>query len=241
MNKQDFSEKSCTSKTIVEEALGKCRSPYVAFSGGKDSTAMLHLVRSVNPDIPAVFHNTGVEAPETLEYVRTIPNLIETRPDGYNFWDIVKKYGYPELKSKNHDGNKCCVYLKEKPAQKIVKEKGFDLVFLGITIHESRNRWMMLKRMGHTYQAKKDMMWKCYPIWNWTEKEVWQFIRGNNLAYNKGYDCGWKRCGCMPCTAHYKWQFRLASENPKMLRYIMRSRYGQRQCGDYMGEEKGLT
>lgn len=226
---------------LIKDALEKCKNPYVAFSGGKDSTVILHLVRSVSPNTPAVFHNTGVEACETYEYIKTIPNLIETKPEGTNFWEIVKKYGYPDLKGKkgHHDGNKCCVYLKEKPAAKCVKENGFDLVFLGVTMHESRNRMMMLKHMGPLYQAKKDGMWKSYPIWNWTEKQVWEYIRKNNIPYNKGYECGWRRCGCMPCTAHFRWQERLAKENPKLLRYIMKHRYGQRQCGDYL--DKGLT
>jgi phosphoadenosine phosphosulfate reductase len=232
------------SRELIRQMLTLAKNPYVAFSGGKDSTVMLHLIRGIAPDIPAVFHNTGVEARETIEYCRSIPNLIETMPE-ITFWEIVKKYGYPKIKGTDgsHDGNKCCIYLKENPAKKLQKMKGFDGVFLGITIHESRNRRMMLSRMGALYQAKRDLMWKCYPIFDWTEKQIWSYIKDHSLPYNRGYDLGWRRCGCMPCTAHCKWEERLARENPKLLRYILRARYGQRQCGDYylFGEDLNDT
>jgi 3'-phosphoadenosine 5'-phosphosulfate sulfotransferase (PAPS reductase)/FAD synthetase len=218
---------------IIEEALTKCVNPYIAFSGGKDSTVLLHLVRKVSPDIKVVFHDTGVEARQTYDYIKTMPEIIITKPNT-TFYEVVKKYGWPGFKAQHHDGNKCCVYLKEKPAKELNKKMGFDLTFLGLTIHESRNRFLLLKSRGWLYR-KKDGMWKCYPIWDWTEKDVWDYIKENNIPYNKGYDCGWRRCGCMPCTAHFKWQERLAKENPKMLKMILRQRYGQRQCGDYYG------
>lgn len=37
---------------------------YVSFSGGKDSTVLLHIVREICPDVEAVFVNTGLEYPE---------------------------------------------------------------------------------------------------------------------------------------------------------------------------------
>ena len=43
----------------------------IGYSGGKDSTVLLHLVRSIYPDVPAVFVDTGLEYPEIREFVKS--------------------------------------------------------------------------------------------------------------------------------------------------------------------------
>ena len=53
---------------------------YVSFSGGKDSTVLLHLVRQYYPDVPAVFSDTGLEFPEIREFVKTVQNVTWLRP-----------------------------------------------------------------------------------------------------------------------------------------------------------------
>lgn len=53
---------------------------YISFSGGKDSTVLLDLVRSEFPDVPAVFIDTGLEFPEIRDFVRTIDNVVWVKP-----------------------------------------------------------------------------------------------------------------------------------------------------------------
>ena len=67
---------------------------YVSFSGGKDSTVLLHMVRRLYPNVPAVFVDTGLEYPEIRGFVKTFDNIVWLRPK-MNFKQVIEKYGYP--------------------------------------------------------------------------------------------------------------------------------------------------
>ena len=67
---------------------------YIAFSGGKDSTALLHLVRSIYPDVEAVYIDTGLEYPEIKAFVKQHENVTILRPE-MGFHEVLEKYGYP--------------------------------------------------------------------------------------------------------------------------------------------------
>lgn len=67
---------------------------YVSFSGGKDSTVLLDLVRRIYPDVPAVYSDTGLEYPELRTFVKEQNNVEIIKPEK-SFREIVKNYGYP--------------------------------------------------------------------------------------------------------------------------------------------------
>ena len=67
---------------------------HVSFSGGKDSTVLLDLVRRIYPNMPAVFVDTGLEYPEIREFVKKHNNVIWLKPE-MNFRKVIEKYGYP--------------------------------------------------------------------------------------------------------------------------------------------------
>ena len=66
----------------------------VSFSGGKDSTVLLHIARQIYPNIPAVFSNTGLEYSSIQRFVKTWDNVDIVVPK-INFVQVVSTYGYP--------------------------------------------------------------------------------------------------------------------------------------------------
>lgn len=69
---------------------------YISFSGGKDSTVLLYLVRSLYPNVKAVYIDTGLEYPEVRSFVKTFDNVIILRPN-MPFNKVIEKYGYPVI------------------------------------------------------------------------------------------------------------------------------------------------
>lgn len=69
---------------------------FVSFSGGKDSTLLLDLVRGLYPDVPAAYADTGMEYPEIQDFVRSIPNVVWLQPV-MPFTQIIEQYGYPVI------------------------------------------------------------------------------------------------------------------------------------------------
>jgi len=65
----------------------------VSFSGGKDSTVLLDLVRRCYPDVEAVFVDTGLEFPEIKQFVATYDNVTVLRPK-MNFREVLDLYGW---------------------------------------------------------------------------------------------------------------------------------------------------
>lgn len=67
---------------------------YISFSGGKDSTVLLHIARSMYPEIKAVFSDTGLELPAIRNFVKKFDNVDWLKPK-LTFSEVVVKYGYP--------------------------------------------------------------------------------------------------------------------------------------------------
>lgn len=89
----------------------------VSFSGGKDSTVLLHIARKLYPDMKAVFSNTTLEFPEIVKFVDTFSNVDVVRPK-MPYVEIIKKYGYPMISKEVSE----CVYGARKYLTQVIKE-----------------------------------------------------------------------------------------------------------------------
>jgi 3'-phosphoadenosine 5'-phosphosulfate sulfotransferase (PAPS reductase)/FAD synthetase len=101
---RDPLEKKITySRALICRALEERSSQVVCWSGGKDSTVVLHLVRKYRKRIPVIFIETGVDFPETIQFVKEVAakwrlDLHASRPSpDVSFWQLGREYGWPIL------------------------------------------------------------------------------------------------------------------------------------------------
>lgn len=114
----DFDVKLKVTKNRIKEWYGHWNgNVYVAFSGGKDSTVLLHIVRSMYKNTPAVFCNTGLEFPQILQFVRSIENVTWLKPK-MNFKEVLNKYGYPVISKEVSQKINECINTKSEKLRK---------------------------------------------------------------------------------------------------------------------------
>jgi phosphoadenosine phosphosulfate reductase len=179
---------------------------HLAFSGGKDSQVIYELCKMAGVKFRPVMQVTTVDPPELMRFVRkNYPDVIMERPDT-NFYKLIVKYQSLPTMTRRF----CCKELKEQSGEGTV-------TIIGIRRAESNKRAKRneLEVSGRKYSNSLDQFnidnenqILCIkgkdkillsPIINWTNSDVWNFIRNNKIDYCELYDRGYKRIGCMFC------------------------------------------
>ena len=158
---------------------------YVAFSGGKDSVVILDLVKRSGVKFDAHYNITGIDPPELFYFIRdNFPEVQRHRPETTIWKLIVKKMMLPTRMVRY-----CCEYLKERGG-------AGRRVVTGVRKAESVKR----SKRKDVEECFKDKH-KVYinPIIDWSDQDVWEYIKTNNLKYCHLYDEGFKRLGCIGC------------------------------------------
>lgn len=172
------------SKRIIADALRTAPSWYVAFSGGKDSTCVLSLVRAAAPETPAVTSVRQWDLPETEAILAQTANLRRVTYEGFNNgepwvarWDSRKqaRERHPDIVFLSH----------EQIMARGASEAG---VFLGLRAQEASYRKKHLLANGILFDCQKSGKVQCNPIAWWTVLDVWGFILSNGVPYNAAYD-----------------------------------------------------
>ena len=159
---------------------------FVAFSGGKDSIVVLDLIRRAGVKHTAHFHMTTVDPPELLDFIRK-------NYAGTVAWERPEKPMFQLIVEKRMPPTRVVRYCCEK-----LKERGGDgrMVVTGVRWAESAKR---SKRAMIETCMRNDHKVYLHPIIEWSDAEVWQYIRESRLQYPSLYDDGHKRIGCIGC------------------------------------------
>ena len=175
---------------IIREALEEEPASYVSWSGGKDSTVLLDLVRKIRPDIPIVHVRTDIEYPDCKEWV---DNFIRER--GLNVtileppsaWQVLVEEGGPfgQVNVATSRIDKECFF---EPLAKEAEAKGYCQVFLGLRAEESRARLINLRVRGTRYYNQGRGLWTVLPLAWWSARDIFAYHVINDLPWEPIYD-----------------------------------------------------
>lgn len=174
-------------------------------------------VTSVDP--PELVHFIKQKYPDVA---RDVPRYSDGKP--ITMWNLIPKKMYPPTRVARY----CCQYLKESGGDgrmtitgvrwdESVKRKYNQGIVTFMTRSdqakemETHPDFLRTKRGGIILVNDNDdsrrMVEQCFrrhkttvnPIIEWTDSEVWEFIKSNNVPYCGLYDCGFSRLGCIGC------------------------------------------
>ena len=198
----------------------------LAYSGGKDSDVLLDLAKKTGIEFETVFKNTTVENIITCNYIRKKGDDIVWENPKRNFYQIcMHKKGLPSIFRRF-----CCNELKEKKIKKSV-------TLFGIRKCESVKRAKYWDEFSNKKELKlpfnhfeKLFEEKCKsksvyfnPIFNFTDIDIWNYIKENNLEINPIY-ANQSRCGCWLCPfAPLSQKMKIIRKNPSILKPLIKT------------------
>ncbi len=178
---------------------------HVAYSGGKDSSVLLDLVKKALPkgSFVVVFGDTGMEFPDTYELIENIEK--ECKDENISFYTasshLTPEESWRVLGPPSRTLRWCCSVHKSAPQtlklREITGKSDYTgLAFVGVRAHESSTR---SKYEYENYGKKQKGQYSHNSILEWTSAEIWLYIYSNNLFINEAYKKGSSRVGCICC------------------------------------------
>lgn len=212
-----LSERLKESRAVVREVAEKSVNPLIIqFSGGRDSMAMLGLVREVTSNFVCAFMATGMEFKGVIQFVKDIceklgVKLLISNPGMYkgNIFKRIEQFRkFPGIWGwgKSAGGTNtlwCCRDLKLRPQKLLLREtfgKGVFYKLEGIRMSESTRRKYIYKEYSG-YPVRPDGehrgSFEVFPIINWTDDDVCNYLKQQRLPTLSHYDefgvsgCSW--------------------------------------------------
>lgn len=178
---------------------------HVGFSGGKDSQVVLELVKMAGVKYRAVYNVTTNDPADNVRFIKHHYPDVEFSIPEKSYFQLIAQKGVPTMFNRW-----CCALFKETAGVGCV-------VLTGVRKEESRKRAeypeasKFTRKKGDKELLDLDKMeeneFRCvggkdkfmvYPVLEWTEADVWQFIRERGLPVNPCYKTH-KRVGCVFC------------------------------------------
>ncbi len=185
---------------IMREVAGQFERPALLFSGGKDSITLVHLaLKAFRPGkfpFPLVHIDTGHNFPEALNFRDALVEEIGEKLIVRKVEDTIKEKNLTELKGKFNSRNALQTYT----LLDIIDEFKFDVLIGGARRDEEKARakerifsvrdefgqWnpkLQRPELWSTYNGKihKGENVRAFPISNWTELDIWNYIRTEKI------------------------------------------------------------
>jgi phosphoadenosine phosphosulfate reductase len=176
----------------------------LANSFGAEDVVLTDMVVKINPRIKIFTLDTGRLPQETYEVWEKLEEKYKLRiepyfPQAKDVQEMVKKYG-PNLFYKNVDLRRlCCKVRKVNPLNRALL--GLSGWICGLRREQAATRTKIEKiEIDKIHNG----ILKLNPLADWTQEQIWDYIKLNKLPYNKLHDKGYPSIGCAPCTRPVK-------------------------------------
>ena len=198
-------------------------------SMGAEDQVLTHMLLNINPGFRIFTLDTGRLFPETLNLIQETQSKFRADftvffPDYKEVQKMVREKRI-NLFFESVDNRKyCCHVRKVEPLKRALA--GMQAWITGIRKDQTLNRF-------NTRAVEWDDTYgliKINPLFRWTEKMVWDYIRENNIPYNELHDKGFPSIGCQPCTRSIS-----QGEDPRAGRWWWEDQ-GHKECGLHMKE-----
>ena len=174
-----------------------------ASSFGAEDVALIDIISRVAPELRMFTLDTGRLHDETydvMERVRTRYELpiLSHFPDREAVEKLEREKGYFSFRESIENRKECCGIRKVVPLKRALT--GLRAWMTGLRREQSVTR----TEMQALEWDEGNGIAKVNPLIDWTEQQVWDYIKTNNVPYNALHDSGFPSIGCAPCTRAVK-------------------------------------
>lgn len=177
-------------RTVIAAELASAAAPCVTSSFQAECVVLVHLLRSVKPDIPVLFLDTVHHFAETYAYRNQLAGQW-----GLNLVTLVADEPRPGLWQESTEA--CCARHKVGPLFRALE--GYDTWFTGLRREQSPSRASLAEVEPFQLPGGKTLR-KISPLARWTTREVWEYAKAHDIPLLPLYDAGFSSIGCEPCT-----------------------------------------